>query len=104
MCGRAMTAHNILAIEIEEDIWEVIIPRSSIPALEDFLRRNKVDSYVNRHYDPCRPRAAEIQIHGIGIAAILASLSFGKRVERNSGAFISSFYRHYVKRNGTVLL
>jgi hypothetical protein len=93
-----------IAIEVEEDIWEVIIPRGCIQALQDFLHRRRVDSYVNRHYDPCRPRAAEIGIHGIGVAAILARRSFGKRVEGNFGAFVSSFYRHYVKRNGITLL
>ncbi|KAN0068345.1 hypothetical protein V8E54_013541 [Elaphomyces granulatus] len=29
--------HYTLAIEVEEDIWEVVIPRSCIPALEDFF-------------------------------------------------------------------
>jgi hypothetical protein len=93
-----------IAIGVEEDIWEVIIPRSHIPALENFLRGGRVDSYVNRHYDPCRPRAAEIQIHGIGVAAILARRRFEKRVEGNFGPFVSSFYRHYVKKNGIILL
>jgi len=100
-------SHNCLryaiAIEVEEDSWEVIIPRSCIPALEDCLRKGRIHSYVNRNYDPCRPRTAEVQKHGVRVAAFLARRSFWKRVEGDFGPFISLFYRHYVDRNAIIL-
>jgi hypothetical protein len=53
---------------------------------------------MNCNYDPCRPQIAEVQKHGAKVAAFLARRNFEKRVAGNFGAFVSSFYRHYVEK------
>ena len=86
----------------------MIIPRNCISALEDCLRKGRIDSFVNGNYDPCRPRTADVRKHGVRVAAFLARRRFMKRVEGNFGArafrflILSTFYRHYVDRNAII--
>jgi hypothetical protein len=40
-----------VAIELDEDSWEVIILRSCIPTVEDYLRESNIGLQVNAEYD-----------------------------------------------------
>lgn len=88
---------HVNAIEVEGG-WEVIVLRSRISTLEDYLRKGGVDFYLNSNYDPCRPQMADVQQHGVKVAAFLARRNFEIRVAGNFGAFVSSFYRYYVEK------
>jgi len=80
---------HVTAIEVEGG-WEVIVLRSRISTLEDYLRKGGVEFYLNSNYDPCRPQIADVQQHGVKVAAVLARRSFEKRVAETLGLLFLS--------------
>jgi hypothetical protein len=88
-----------VAIELDDDRWEVIILRGCIPTLEEYLRESGVGLRVNAEYNPCKPQITDVRKHGSRVAEFLARRDFARRVGSNISVFVSYFYHYYVHKH-----
>jgi hypothetical protein len=91
------------AIELDDDSWEVIIVRDSIPLLERVLRRGRLEFSLILNYSPCGPREEDVRQHGVRVAQFLACRRFQQRTEANLCPFLSCFYKYYINKHRIIL-